>query len=46
MKLNIKLQNVFLEMVCFLYIILFTYAAISKLIDFENFQTQLASLHF
>lgn len=41
MKLNIKLQNVFLEMVCFLYIILFTYAAISKLIDFENFQTQL-----
>jgi hypothetical protein len=28
-------------MVCFLYIILFTYAAISKLIDFENFQTQL-----
>ena len=42
MKLNIKLQNVFLEMVCFLYIILFTYAAISKLIDFENFQTQLS----
>ena len=41
MKLNIKLQNVFLEMVCFLYIVLFTYAAISKLIDFENFQTQL-----
>lgn len=41
MKLNIKLQNGFLEMVCFLYIILFTYAAISKLIDFENFQTQL-----
>lgn len=42
MKLNIKLQNGFLEMVCFLYIILFTYAAISKLIDFENFQTQLS----
>lgn len=41
MKLNIKLQNVFLEMVCFLYISLFTYAVISKLIDFENFQTQL-----
>lgn len=41
MKLNIKLQNVFLEMVCFLYISLFTYAAISKLIDFENFQNQL-----
>jgi hypothetical protein len=38
MKL-IKLQNVFLDgLPC---IILFTYAAISKLIDFENFQTQL-----
>ena len=41
MKLNVKLQTVFLEIVCILYIVLFTYAAISKLIDFENFQTQL-----
>ncbi|MCF6142402.1 hypothetical protein L1S34_13985 [Flavobacterium sp. K77] len=41
MKLNFKLQKVFLEIVCFLYIVLFTYASISKLIDFENFQTQL-----
>ena len=41
MKLNVKLQTVFLDVVCFLYIVLFTYASISKLIDFENFQTQL-----
>lgn len=41
MKLNVKLQTVFLKIVSFLYIVLFTYASISKLIDFENFQTQL-----
>jgi uncharacterized membrane protein YphA (DoxX/SURF4 family) len=41
MKLNTKIKNLFLEFVCFLYILLFVYAAVSKLLDFENFQAQL-----
>ena len=41
MKLNTRLQNLILEIICYLYILLFVYAAVSKLIDFENFQTQL-----
>jgi uncharacterized membrane protein YphA (DoxX/SURF4 family) len=41
MRLNIKIQNLFLELICLLYILLFVYAAVSKLLDFENFQVQL-----
>lgn len=41
MRLNTKIQNLFLEFTCLLYIILFVYAAISKALDFENFQAQL-----
>lgn len=41
MRFNIKIQNLFLEFTCLLYIILFVYAAVSKLLDFENFQAQL-----
>ncbi|HEU4791811.1 MAG TPA: MauE/DoxX family redox-associated membrane protein [Flavobacterium sp.] len=41
MRLNIKIQNLFLEFICLLYILLFVYAAVSKLIDFDNFQAQL-----
>ena len=41
MKLNTRIQNLLLEIICYLYILLFVYAAVSKLIDFENFQTQL-----
>lgn len=41
MRLNTKIQNLFLEFTCLLYIILFVYAAVSKLLDFENFQAQL-----
>lgn len=29
-------------LICYLFIILFIYAAVSKLMDFENFQIQLA----
>lgn len=41
MILNIKIQNLFLEFICLLYVLLFIYAATSKLLDFENFQVQL-----
>lgn len=41
MKLNSKIQSVFITIICLLYLFLFVYAAISKLLDFENFQTQL-----
>ena len=41
MKLNAKIQNQFSEFICLLYILLFVYAAVTKLLDFENFQVQL-----
>ncbi|TDE29398.1 hypothetical protein E0I61_09575 [Flavobacterium ranwuense] len=41
MRLNTQIQNLFLEFICFLYILLFVYAAVSKLMDFENFVAQL-----
>jgi uncharacterized membrane protein YphA (DoxX/SURF4 family) len=41
MRLNTKIQNLSLEFICFLYIFLFVYAAVSKVMDFENFQVQL-----
>ncbi|MFH6960659.1 MauE/DoxX family redox-associated membrane protein [Flavobacterium aquidurense] len=41
MKFNSHHRNIFTEVVSFLYILLFVYAAISKLLDFENFQVQL-----
>ncbi|WP_366788858.1 MauE/DoxX family redox-associated membrane protein, partial [uncultured Flavobacterium sp.] len=34
-------KRIFIQIVSLLYIILFVYAAISKLLDFENFQAQL-----
>lgn len=41
MRLKTRFQNVLLELICFLYILLFVYAAVSKVMDFENFQVQL-----
>ncbi|MEZ7497851.1 hypothetical protein QO200_03775 [Flavobacterium sp. Arc3] len=41
MRLNTKIQKLFLEFICLLYILLFVYAAVSKLLDFENFRVQL-----
>jgi uncharacterized membrane protein YphA (DoxX/SURF4 family)/uncharacterized protein YxeA len=41
MRLNTKIQTLSLEFICLLYILLFVYAAVSKLLDFENFQVQL-----
>ena len=41
MKLTVRMQKVILELICLLYILLFVYAAVSKLLDFENFQVKL-----
>ncbi|MBF4473067.1 MauE/DoxX family redox-associated membrane protein [Flavobacterium sp. HJJ] len=41
MRMNTKIHNPLLEFICLLYILLFVYAAVSKLLDFENFQIQL-----
>ncbi|MFV8369609.1 MauE/DoxX family redox-associated membrane protein [Flavobacterium sp. LB2R40] len=36
-----KIKRVAVELICILYVLLFIYAAVSKLLDFENFQVQL-----
>lgn len=41
MKVSTTIKKVILEVISLLYILLFVYAAVSKLIDFENFQVQL-----
>jgi len=41
MKLNSTFRNNFIYAIALLHIFLFTYAAVSKIIDFQNFQTQL-----
>lgn len=41
MKLQINYKKAFIELVSLLFILLFLYAAVSKLLDFENFQVQL-----
>ncbi|MFD2909807.1 MauE/DoxX family redox-associated membrane protein [Flavobacterium ardleyense] len=41
MRLSVNIRFIILELICLLYILLFVYAAVSKLLDFENFQVQL-----
>ena len=41
MKSNLPLKRILVEIICLLYVLLFVYAAVSKLLDFENFQVQL-----
>ena len=41
MKLNASTQSIIVNSICLLYVVLFVYAAVSKLLDFENFQVQL-----
>jgi len=41
MKVSASIKKGILEIICLLYILLFVYAAVSKLLDFENFQVQL-----
>lgn len=35
-------KNIFIEVTAYFFILLFCYAAVSKLVDFENFQVQIA----
>lgn len=41
MKLKNNFKNVIVEVICMLYIFLFVYAAVSKVMEFENFQAQM-----
>ncbi|TDW46680.1 putative membrane protein YphA (DoxX/SURF4 family) [Flavobacterium sp. 270] len=41
MKLSEPYKRIIVETICFLYILLFVYAAVSKLLDFENFKAQI-----
>ncbi|TDE52736.1 DoxX family protein [Flavobacterium sp. GT3P67] len=41
MKATQNIKRISIETVCVLYVVLFVYAAVSKLLDFENFQVQL-----
>jgi hypothetical protein len=42
MKFQVNFKSAFIESVVLLYVLLFVYAAVSKLLDFERFQVQLA----
>lgn len=41
MKSTQHIKGIIIETVCLLYVLLFIYAAVSKFLDFENFQVQL-----
>lgn len=41
MKATQHIKTIIIETVCLLYVLLFVYAAVSKFLDFENFQVQL-----
>lgn len=42
MKTTASLREILIDVICFVYILLFVYAAVNKFIDFDNFQIQLA----
>lgn len=42
MKPTPSLQKIVIEIICVLYILLFVYAAVSKMLDFQNFTIQVA----
>lgn len=41
MKTNPAFRNIAVTVICYAYVLLFVYAAVSKLLDFENFRVQL-----
>jgi uncharacterized membrane protein YphA (DoxX/SURF4 family) len=41
MNLSVSITNKITAVICYLYILLFTYAGVSKLLDFVNFRVQL-----
>lgn len=42
MKISISFKNNFVYLICLLFVSLFIYAAVSKILDYENFRVQLA----
>lgn len=41
MKINARYKIILIELICLLFVILFVYAAVSKLAEFQNFRAQL-----
>jgi hypothetical protein len=41
MNLKPQIRNIIIEIICLLYVLLFVYATVSKVLDFENFRLQL-----
>lgn len=41
MSLSAKWKSLIVDVICLLFILLFVYAAVNKLLDFENFQVQI-----
>lgn len=41
MKLRASIKNIIVTVICYLYVLLFVYTAVSKFLDFEKFQIQL-----
>ncbi|QIH40297.1 hypothetical protein G7A72_16430 [Flavobacterium sp. Sr18] len=41
MKFSKPIRTISIEIICMLYVVLFVYASVSKLLDFQNFQVQL-----
>lgn len=41
MNFNTNIKSLIIELICLMYVSLFVYAAVSKLLEFENFQAQL-----
>ncbi|MBF4488224.1 MauE/DoxX family redox-associated membrane protein [Flavobacterium sp. CSZ] len=41
MKTSVHVKRIIIESICLLYVVLFVYASVSKLLDFERFQVQL-----
>lgn len=42
MDFKIPFRRLVVDLTCYLYVLLFVYAAVSKLLDFENFRVQIA----
>ncbi|MGV8946490.1 MAG: MauE/DoxX family redox-associated membrane protein [Lutibacter sp.] len=41
MKVSLRFRNIIIIVICYMYVVMLTYAATSKLLDFENFRIQL-----
>lgn len=42
MVIKSQIRNIIIKIICLLYVLLFVYAAMSKILDFERFEVQLA----